>query len=272
MDADTATADSTMGTRSKNKLYIATPMYGGQCMVTYAQSLLETSRTLARAGIGARYEFVANESLIQRARNLIAHQFYHTAPDCTHLLFVDADIGFDYTQLERLLTRSSGVENDGAVLTGVYCKKHVDWERVRAKATGTHRTVEGALTAGLDYNINADTRDLANVQDGFATVLDAATGFMLIPRRVLARLYEAYAPTLSCINDLAGAGTASAGSYVAVFDCMICPQSGRYLSEDFSFTRRCQEQGVPVRSDLCSKLSHTGTLTLRNDFEDVLHL
>lgn len=254
------------------KLYVATPMYGGQCTVKYAKSLIEASRLLARDGVSARFDFVANESLVQRARNLMAHSFFYNAPECTHLLFVDADIGFDYSEVRRLLQHSVEREGDKAVLTGVYSKKHVNWDKVMGKLTGAFSTVETPKTVGLDYNINVDAGTIASVRDGFATVVDAATGFMLIPRGVLATLYEAYASSLTCRNDLIGHGHPRTQEYVAVFDCMICPNSRRYLSEDFSFTRRCQEHDIPVRSDLRSRLSHTGSLTVRNDFKNIVHL
>ena len=87
------------------KLYIATPMYGGQCLVPYAKSLIESVRQLKAIDIETRLDFVSNESLIQRARNLMAHKFYHSG--CTHMLFVDADIGFDFQQILRLITHAA---------------------------------------------------------------------------------------------------------------------------------------------------------------------
>lgn len=248
------------------KLYIATPMYGGQCTVPYATSLLASIKELKRAGVEARLDFVANESLIQRARNLMAHKFLKS--DSTHLMFIDADIGFGFDQLWRVVEQSRVVENDTAVVTGVYCKKFLNWKKIRDKQDGALNTVEGLPTVGLDYNLNVDLSVMGTIKNGFATVLDAATGFMLIPRSVLEKVCTAYADTLTCRNDLLD----QHHEYVAVFDCMICPLSGRYLSEDFSFIRRCQQQNIQVSADLCSKLSHTGCLTLGNDGDDVLNL
>ena len=42
----------------------------------------------------------------------------------THMLFIDADIGFDYTNIERLLQ----AEKD--VVCGIYPRKHVHFERM----------------------------------------------------------------------------------------------------------------------------------------------
>lgn len=40
------------------KLYIATPMYGGQCLVPYAKSLIESVRQLKAINIETRLDFV----------------------------------------------------------------------------------------------------------------------------------------------------------------------------------------------------------------------
>ena len=243
------------------KLYIATAMYGGQCLVPYAKSLIESVRQLKAINIETRLDFVSNESLIQRARNLMAHKFYHSG--CTHMLFVDADIGFDFQQILRLITHAA--QCDDAILTGVYSKKFLNWDKIRRKLDGRLVTTEGVQTVGLDYNINVDLSHMGSINNGFASVVDAATGFMLIPRKVLEKAYAHYADTLTCKNDLLDQNH----DYIAIFDCMICPISNRYLSEDFSFIRRCQTIGIPVYSDLCSKLSHTGCLTLRNDVNNI---
>lgn len=240
------------------KLYLATPMYAGQCTVPYAASIVEATKKLKEKGVETRLDFLGNESLIQRARNLMAHKFYKS--DCSHLLFVDADIGFDFDQIWRLLTQSMEVESQQSVLTGVYCKKYLNWDRIREKREGKLNTIECLETVGLDYNVNVELGKLGLIQNGFVNVLDAATGFMLIPRSVLEKLYAAYEGTLTCRNDLMDQNH----TYIAVFDCMICPQSSRYLSEDFSFIRRCQAQGITVKSDMTSKLSHTGTMVIGN--------
>ena len=68
-------------------------MYGGQCFGFFTQALLITQNVLPAAGVKSSFSFVFNESLIQRARNLLAHNFLKT--DATHLMFIDADIKFN---------------------------------------------------------------------------------------------------------------------------------------------------------------------------------
>ena len=45
----------------------------------------------------------------------------------------------------------------------------------------------------------------------------------------------------------------------ALFDTMIEPESKRYLSEDYTFCRRCQQLGIQIFMDPTINLDHQGT-------------
>ena len=77
----------------KNKLFFATPMYGGQCAGMFARSIADLSALCTHYGIPLQFYFLFNESLITRARNYCVDEFMRS--DATHLMFVDSDIGFN---------------------------------------------------------------------------------------------------------------------------------------------------------------------------------
>src|SRR6185295_12936721 len=73
------------------KLFIAAPMYGGQCFGHYVYGLLQTNTAMLKAGLEPPQFFpLFNESAIARGRNYCAHEFMQTA--CTHMMFIDADV------------------------------------------------------------------------------------------------------------------------------------------------------------------------------------
>lgn len=237
------------------KVYIATPMFGGKSTVQYAESLLGLLPVLRRNNVDAHIDLVGNESLIQRARNLMADKFHKS--DCTHLLFIDSDIGFAPEEVLRLLNFA-----DENICCGVYPKKHIDLESVRAKKEGKLVTSEGLDSVGLDYNLNVDYRQGLQISQGFVQCLDAATGFMLITREAYQKVWDTHSE-LECKNDVYTKGRPfQENIYRAVFECMIDPETKRYLSEDFAFIRRAQGCGVKVWCDLQSRLTHTGNLAL----------
>ena len=87
---------------AKKKLFIATPMYGGQCSGLYTKSMADLTSVCAKHGIPLRHYFLFNESLITRARNYCVDEFLRS--DCTHLLFIDSD------RLVKLLFASAANE------------------------------------------------------------------------------------------------------------------------------------------------------------------
>ena len=98
-------------------------MYGGQCFGFFTQALLITQNVLPAAGVKSSFSFVFNESLIQRARNLLAHNFLKT--DATHLMFIDADIKFNPNDIIPM------IQADKDIICGMYPKKEINWQTVR---------------------------------------------------------------------------------------------------------------------------------------------
>lgn len=232
------------------KIFLATPCYGCQLTVSFAASLVGLQAEAARRGVEVRMEFIGNESLVERARNILTAKFMQT--DCTHLLFVDADIGFDPRAVFRLL------DFDRDVTSAVYPKKAIDWGMVRRKLLANEP--EDVRQMGLDFNINCTSPDMP--VNGFIEVLDTATGFMLIKRDVVRRMYDRYRDELFAVNDLQGHDVKD---YVAIFACMIDPDTKRFLSEDYAMCRRWQAMGGTIHACLATPLGHTGTYHFNGD-------
>ena len=53
---------------AKRKIFVATPMFGGQCTGMYMKSCLDLQMALAQHNVECKFSFLFNESLIQRAR------------------------------------------------------------------------------------------------------------------------------------------------------------------------------------------------------------
>lgn len=237
---------------ARPRLYVATPCFGCQMSVTFLASVLGLQAACAARGYECMVDFIGNESLVERARNILAARFL--ASDATHLLFIDADIGFRPECVFRLL------ESGKDVVTAVYPKKAQDWALVKQKlAAGVEEPVH---QMGLDFNINIASDKEPVDANGFVRVLDSATGFMLIKREVLERMNEHFRRELHCVNDIMGQ---TIKEYVALFACLIDEKTRRFLSEDYSFCRRYQQLGGEIWADLVSPLSHIGTTIFTGD-------
>ena len=239
-------------------LFVSTPCYGGVCLQAYAESMLRLQRTCAANGIQMMLDTTENESLVHRARNLAVARFYQKCPQATHFLFIDADIHFDPESVMRL------IKSDHEVSVACYPKKCVMWDSVDEylKSGGTGRDLS-RVASSLVMNFKYQNTQIVN---GFAEVLDGPTGFMLIKRDVFTKMHERY-PELECVNDHQNRDLEK---YFAVFDCMIDPESRRYLSEDYAFCRRWQNMGGKIYTDCMTVLGHVGNIRFIGNLEERL--
>ena len=101
----------------KRKLFVATPMYGGQCGGMYTRSICDLTALCVKYGIEVRSYFLFNESLITRARNYCVDEFLRS--DAEHMLFIDSDIGFNPQDVIAMMALQSP-ESPYDVMAGPY--------------------------------------------------------------------------------------------------------------------------------------------------------
>jgi hypothetical protein len=238
------------------KLFLSTPCYGGLCLEKYMKSIVNLQMLLMREGVQLMLDTTENESLVHRARNVSIGRFMQKT-DADYFMFIDADVEFDAQSVLRLL--KSGHE----VSVAVYPKKVVMWDQAReAVENGDERNM-ALLSSSLVANIGATRRSVVN---GFVEVLDGPTGFMMISREALTKMHEHY-PELNCKYDHQNRDF---DEYCALFDCMIDPESKRYLSEDYAFCRRWQQMGGKIYADCHTTLGHVGNLPFSGCLNDRL--
>ncbi len=237
-------------------LAIGTPCYGGLVTSQFTASLLKLQRASDQRGIGLTVLLQGGDALITRARqNVVAH--FLGNPAATHLLFVDADIGFEPEAVFRLLDFGADMA------AGVYPTKKIDWPKVKAIAAQGREPIDAAA---LSYVVEfLEPAGRIGVKDGFAKVRYAGTGFLMIRRPVLERMQARYPELRYSREHQAYDPLKDSPHRYALFDCLIDRETGTYLSEDFSFCRRWTEIGGEIWADLESKLSHTGPLTFQGD-------
>lgn len=239
---------------SRTKLYLAMPTYGGiMCNLTMT-CILRLQVCCMQNSVEIMLDCIGNESLIQRARNMLTARFLRS--DATHLMFIDADIGFDPESVMRLLRA------DRDIASAIYPKKNINWDLVEKKQKDPANK-EPISQAGLDFNINLLAQETP-IENGWVKVLDAATGFMMIKRSAMETIVEAHRHDLFCVNDLKGPHD-NIENYIAVWDCMIDPVTKRYLSEDYSFNRRAQALGIDTHACVLTPLIHVGNQLFEGD-------
>ena len=228
----------------KSNIFFATPCYGGQITDQYFLSMFRLTQELIKYNINFRITTLRNESLVPRARNILNAMFLE-AKECTHLMFIDADIEFEPESIIRMLAM------DKDLITGAYPKK----------------------TLPVDYAINLKFADKEKTQVkvdmGAVEVLDASTGFWLMKREVVDRMIEGY-PELFYLNDSSIDPKFNEYCY-SFFDTIHDPDDNRYLSEDYTFCRRWQKIGGQIWLDPNTKLNHVGSYTFEGNVNKIFN-
>ena len=119
-------------------LVVATPCFGGQVSSIYASSIFGLQQAVQGiSNVDLKVHLRDGDALITRARaNLVT--LFLDDPAATHLLFIDADIGFTPDQVFRL------IESGADVVAGCYPIKRVNWTKAQqAMAMGPSEPAVG---------------------------------------------------------------------------------------------------------------------------------
>jgi hypothetical protein len=252
----------------QRKLFLATPMYGGQCAGMFARSVADLAALCTQYGVQLQLYFLFNESLITRARNYCCDEFMRSG--ATHLMFIDSDIGFNPQDVIALLA----IQDDASpydVIGGPYPKKCISWEKIKmAVDKGVADDDPNRLEKFVgDYVFNPKSGQSQIPINQPVEVSEIGTGFMMIRRRTFEKYMEIF-PELSYKPDhVRTEHFDGSREIMAYFDCIIDPVTKRYLSEDYMFCYNVQKMGGQVWFCPWMQLQHVGTYIFGGSLADL---
>ena len=255
----------------KKKLFLAVPMYGGNCSGMFARSIADLSAMCVHYGVALQMYFLFNESLIPRARNYCCDEFVRS--DATHMMFIDADIGFNPQDVIALLALQSD-ESPYDVIGGPYPKKCIAWEKIKmAVDKGFADEDPGKLDAFVgDYVFNPKGGQTTIPLNQPVEVLEIGTGFMMMRRKTFETFVEKF-PQYSYKPDHVRTEHFDGSREIMMyFQAEIDPTSKRYLSEDYWFCQKLQEAGLKTWLCPWMKLQHVGTMVFGGSLVDLAAL
>jgi len=236
--------------KKKPHLFVATPMYGGQCFGFYTQAVLQLQTLCKNNNVDLTFSFLFNESLIQRARNLLANEFLKS--QATHMMFIDSDIRFFPEQIFPM------VDVDKDIICGIYPKKEINWGAVR------NAMAAGVPDAELKHHTGSFVVNLVNYENEVTVPIDkpleiwnGGTGFMLIKREVYEGLIGKVPTYKNNVMDLQNPKNGE--DINEFFATQIEPESGLLLSEDYDFCKKARQNGYKVWAAPWVQLGHVGT-------------
>lgn len=257
----------------KCKLFVATPMYGGNNHGMFMKASLDLQAICNQYNIEIRFSFLFNESLITRARNYLVDEFLRSG--CTHLLFIDSDIHYNPQDVLALIAL------DRDVIGGPYPKKSINW---RAVFNASKKILENpnfdpakfnpaeleSVTGDYVFNPVPGTKQFRVTEP--LEVMEIGTGFMMVKREVFEKFKEEY-PHLNYKPDHVGQANFDGSRYIhAYFDTVIDPDSHRYLSEDYMFCQYWRAIGGKIWLCPWMKTQHIGTYAFTGDLPKIAEL
>ena len=229
-------------------IFLATPCFGGLVTTGYMQSVLALVQVAGGAGFDLSHALLGHDALITRCRATLLGSFMDSA--ASHMLFVDSDIVFTPAQVVRMLRAGKDF------VAGMYPIKSLNWGHA---ARHRHLHGESDDAACLLYVGRPCDPAERETEDGLVTAIYAGTGFMMVTRAAVERMIAAYPETAYRAIHAWPLPTGPERERHALFDTMILPETGEYLSEDYAFCHRWRAIGGRVWLDTRSRLTHIGS-------------
>lgn len=252
----------------KRKIMVCTPMYGAMCTGQYSKSCTDLGIMATNYGVQLAFHYLFNESLITRARNYLVDEFMRS--DMTHLMFIDSDIGFDPNDV-LAMAAIADPDSDKDIVCAPYPKKTIAWEKIkRAVDKGFADENPNKLEKFVgDFVFNpAPGTDQLRVDEP-VEVLEGGTGFMIVQRHVFEKYTDAYPELLYTPDHVRTKHFDGSRQIMAFFDTVICPDSNRYLSEDYMFCQWARNIGIKVWMCPWMRLTHMGSYMFGGSLVDL---
>lgn len=252
----------------KNKLFVATPMYGGMCAGMYTKSTADLSALCTQYGIPVQFYYLFNESLITRARNYCVDEFMRS--DAEHLMFIDSDIGFNPQDVIALMAlQSQNEEYD--IIGGPYPKKCISWEKIKLAVdkgiADEDPNVLDKFVGDFVFNPKGGAQTIPINEP--VEVLEIGTGFMMIHKRALKKFIEKYPQYLYTPDHVRTEHFDGSRQITMFFQAEVDQKSNRYLSEDYWFCQKSQDIGLRTWFCPWMKMQHVGTYIFGGSLADL---
>ena len=240
---------------AQRRVYLATPAYGATFCGEYVRSLFMLMRSRPKVSTEFLFYYFDYADVVT-ARNYLVSDFFFNHPQCTHLLFIDDDMGYDASLIFEMLDLNE------PVVGTIYPKRRVDLKKLHASG---ELPFETALARASDFI--GEERKPFERKGEFRSVNYCGTGIMLIARACIEEMIRK-------LPDLVDTKRFKLMPYAERFTRFLTPfdklrTDAFELSEDFSFCRRwVVECGGKIWAHPGSNIRHVGQMTYGAKYTD----
>jgi len=225
-------------------IFIAVPAFGQTITATTFLATHSLRQHLMNKGIGGGISTLSFPDIAE-LRSMFMTVWYDTMPNSTHMLFIDADMGFPPDLVSDMILF------DEPVVGTIYRqrKEPVSWAGSGTGASQTERRGNFMLVEGVGF------------------------GCTLIRRDAIAKMIEKFPDLIDTRLHLHPAGETlrqtGTNRLLRFFEKMDIPDRG-LISEDLSFCLRWAECGGKVWANIGHRISHVGPYDFAGRYLDTV--
>jgi len=235
-----------MGFKQPHRIFVATPVHS-DVSIHYFKACLEFQKECFIRKIPVMFQ-VMKSSLVTQGRQLCVSGFMGTK--CSHLLFIDSDISFNYRMIERMLNYNKDI------CLVPYPIKGMDFDKIKTKIKGGSTLDPRVL--GNQYTLSVPDPSNVKVDNGFIEVERGPAGCMLIKREVIEALIKEYPEFTIKQHTLIDGKLVTRDHMYNFFDTYWDPKTKTYTGEDFYFCKLAKHAGIKMYALVDEYISHHG--------------
>jgi hypothetical protein len=243
------------------KILIATPAYGETFYTPYVSSVIRLQRLMARNKWDSTFASIAYADIVESRNFLLTHWYDKT--DATHMLFIDADMGYD----PKLIADMVGLRKP---IVGVIApRRQIDLNRLVDLAAKGEKP-ESAIARAHEFLVRPVSRTAKpRIVNGFMEVQGCGAGIMLIERGCVKTMLE----KLPQLSDTKAKKTSplarNLDRLIRAFE-PVTVDGGR-LSEDYSFCHRWRTNcGGEIWANISHQIIHVGLHRFAGRYQDAM--
>ena len=227
-------------------VFVATPVHS-DVSIHYFKACLEFQKECFVRKIPVMFQ-VMKSSLVTQGRQLCVSGFMESS--CTHMLFIDSDISFNYKMIERM------INFDKEICLVPYPIKGVDHDKVKARILAGETLSPHLL--GNQYTMSVPDPTNVKVANGFIEVERGPAGCMLIKKEVIHKLIKEYPEFTINQHTLIDGKLVTRNHMYNFFDTYWNKDDKTYTGEDFYFCKLCKHAGIKMYALVDEYISHHG--------------
>ena len=227
-------------------IFVATPVHS-DVSIHYFKACLEFQKECFIRKIPVMFQ-VMKSSLVTQGRQLCVSGFMESS--CTHMLFIDSDISFNYKMIERM------INYDKEICLVPYPIKGVDHDKVKARILAGETLSPHLL--GNQYTMSVPDPTNVKVANGFIEVERGPAGCMLIKKEVIHKLIKEYPEFTINQHTLIDGKLVTRNHMYNFFDTYWNKDDKTYTGEDFYFCKLCKHAGIKMYALVDEYISHHG--------------